>query len=194
MLTGKYFAQSLQRRHSFGVTHMTTLKSIFLLTVLMILATTAPAFALTIDVCATAATDARFDSTGKFFTAAAPIYPGGTIAPSSTAINCADITATPIGTFFTIGSFVAGLAGAGTDDLALVTWHFRIGSRAFDTIGPVQAAGGVFAPGQTYPQTVVGSTHGLTAANGEATVTTLDPSGFVFELKAPSSDNDHHKH
>lgn len=172
---------------------MTTLKSIFLLTALIILTTTAQAFALTIDVCATAATDARFDSTGKFFTAAAPIYPGGTIAQSTTAIKCADITATPIGTFFTVGAFVAGLAGAGTDDLALVTWHFRIGNRAFDTIGPVQAAGGVFVPGQTYPQTVVGSTHGLTAANGEAIVTTLDPSGFVFELKAPGSD-DHQKH
>jgi hypothetical protein len=170
---------------------MATLKSIFLPTALMILAATAQAFAITIDVCATAATDARFDSTGKFFTAAAPIYPGGTIAQSATPIDCSTITATPIGTFFTVGAFVTGLAGAGTDDLALVTWHFRIGTRAFDTIGPVQATGGVFAAGQTYPQTVVGATHGIAAANGEATTTTLDSSGFVFELKAPGSDHKH---
>jgi hypothetical protein len=168
---------------------MTTLKSVFLLTALMILATTAQAFALTIDVCATQASDARI--TFPFFTAAAPVYAGGTIAQSDTPIDCTKITAPRIGTFFTNGAFVAGLPAAGTDDLALVTWHFRIGNRAFDTIGPVQAAGGVFAPGQTYPQTLVGSTRGLTAANGEATVTTLDPSGFVFELKALGSNSDH---
>jgi hypothetical protein len=193
--TKAFYAESSAETVIRGFNHMTTLKSVFLLTALMILAATAQAFALTIDVCANAAIDARFDSTGKFFTAAAPIFPGGTIAQSATAIKCADITATPIGTFFTVGAFVAGLSGAGTDDLALVTWHFRIGKRAFDTIGPVQAAGGVFAPGQTYPQTLVGSTRGLTAANGQATVTTLDPSGFVFELKAPGSDPDsHHMH
>jgi hypothetical protein len=159
---------------------MATLKFAFLLATLMMLAATAQALAITVDVCATAATDARFDSTGKFFTAAAPIYSGGTIAQSTTPIDCSTITATPIGTFFTVGAFVTGLAGAGADDLALVTWHFRIGSRAFDTIGPVQATGGVFAAGQTYPQTVVGATHGIAAANSEATVTTLDSSGFVL--------------
>jgi hypothetical protein len=67
-------------------------------------ATAAPAFAGTFDVCATAATDAKFDSTGTFFVATAPIYSSGTIAQSSTAIDCSTITAVSVGTFFTIGA------------------------------------------------------------------------------------------
>ena len=155
---------------------MTTLKSVCLLAAAMILAATAQAFALTIDVCGNAA-HARFDSTNTFFTTSAPIYAGGTIAQSASPIDCSTVTATPIGTFFATGGLVAGLPASDPADVALVTWHFRIGKGAFDTIGPVQSVG----PGGTYPQTLVGSAGGLSAANGRATVTSLDPSGFVLK-------------
>ncbi len=160
-------------------------KSTMGLALLLIGALAAPAMAVTIDVCATAATDARFDSTGTFFTAAAPIYPGGTIAQSNTAVDCSQITAAKIGTFFTNGAFVNGLPAADPKDLALVTWHFRVGNQAFDTVGPVQgAATGGATPGQTYPQTVIGSSM-RNPVSGVATVKVLDPTGFVFEIKTP---------
>ena len=162
---------------------MTLGKAMMGLAVLTIFAMSAPAMALTIDICANAATDARFDSTNTFFTASAPIYPGGTIAQSSTAVDCSLITTASIGTFFTMGAFVNGLPASDPKDLAIVTWHFRIGHQAFDTIGPVQgAATGGATPGQTYPQTIVGSTGGN---KGTAIVTVLDPTGFVFEVKTP---------
>lgn len=120
------------------------------LSALLIAATTAHAMALTVDVCLNAATDARFDSTGHFFTATAPIYPGGTIAPSGTPIDCTSVAATSIGTFFTNGGVVAGLPASGPADVALVTWHFRLGARSFDTIGPVESV----PAGGSYSQTI----------------------------------------
>jgi hypothetical protein len=101
-----------------------TMKFINLILAIIFISTfaiAASARALTIDVCADAATDARFDSTKTFFTAAAPIYPGGTIAQSTTPVDCTKINATPIGTFFTVGGVIAGLAASGADDLAIVT-------------------------------------------------------------------------
>ena len=151
-------------------------------------AAAAPASAITVDVCVNAAKDARFDSTGTFFTASAPIYPAGTIAQSATPVDCTAITAKSIGTFFTVGGLVAGLPASDPKDVAMVTWHFRLGTQAFDTIGPVQGV----APGATYPQTIVGETHGASKANGEATVTALDPTGFAFEINAPKKDGDDH--
>jgi len=141
---------------------------------------------LTVQVCLNPATDARFDTTKVFFAATAPIFAAGTIAVSATPIDCTSVTAKPIGTFFTNGAIVNGLPASAPDDVALVTWHFRIGDRAFDTIGPVK---GVPAGG-TYPQTVVGATHGLTPSNQEATVTTLDPTGFVFEITVPGGERE----
>ncbi|MGH7837701.1 MAG: hypothetical protein ACREQC_07740, partial [Candidatus Binataceae bacterium] len=82
-------------------------------------AVAAPAFAGTFDVCATAATDAKFDSTGTFVVATAPIYLGGTIAQSSTPVDCSTITATPAGTFFVVGAFVTGLPHSGPQDAAM---------------------------------------------------------------------------
>jgi len=140
----------------------------------------APALAASIDVCFNPGIDAHFDSTATFFVASAPIYPGGTIAKSNSPIDCRRITAAPIGTFFTNGGFVEGLPASGPNDIALVTFHFRIGNRAFDTVGVVQAV----APGHTYPLTIVGSGHGG-AANGYATVTNLDPTTLVFEVTYP---------
>ena len=150
-----------------------------------ICASAAPARAITVDVCINGKTDARFDSTGTFFTAAAPIYPAGTIPQSTTPFDCTTITAAPIGTFFTVGGFVAGLPAANPNDQAMVTWHFRVGKKSFDTIGPVQAVG----TGGTYPQTIVGETHGASKPNGEATVTSLDSTGFAFAIKAPGGDD-----
>ena len=62
----------------------------------------------------------------------------------------------------------------------IVTFHFRIGSRTFDTVGVVQAV----APGHTYPLTIVGSTHSG-VPNDHATVTNLDPTTLVFEVTYP---------
>ena len=80
-----------------------------ILSALLIGATAARAIALTVDVCVNAATDARFDSTGFFFTGSAPIYPGGTFAVSGSPIDCTAVTTPSIGTFFTNGGVVAGL-------------------------------------------------------------------------------------
>lgn len=140
----------------------------------------APALAASIDICFNPGADARLDSTHTFFVASAPIYPGGTIAKSNSPIDCSKITTSPIGTFFANGGIVDGLPASGPNDVALVTFHFRIGSRAFDTVGVVQAV----APGHSYPLTIVGSAHGG-AANGHATVTNLDPTTLVFEVTYP---------
>jgi hypothetical protein len=153
-----------------------------LLTALVIGASAARAMAITVDVCINANTDARFDTTGHFFTGSAPVYPSGTLAVSGTPIDCTSVTVTPIGTFFTNGGVVAGLPASEANDVALVTWHFRVGNRAFDTIGPVKSV----PAGGTYPQTVVGATGGLSTSNNQATVTALDSTGFVFEITAPS--------
>ena len=163
------------------------LRNLFLeLAFISVFGIAATARANTVDVCINPLTDVRFDSTGVFFTGSAPIYPGGTIAQSSTPIDCSKITATRIGTFFTVGGLVAGLPASAAQDVAMVTWHFRLKKGAFDTIGPVQGNGtGGATPGQTYPQTVVGSVKGAAPANGQATVTVLDPTGFAFEISAP---------
>jgi hypothetical protein len=148
------------------------------------LALAGPANAKSFDVCVNLTADARFDVTGTFFTATAPIYPGGTIAQSSTTIDCGTITASRVGTVFTVGALVARLPASATDDTAMVTWHFRLPQGAFDTMGPVEGNGaGGATPGQTYPQTIIGSTSG--PAHGQAIVTVLDPTGFVFEIKLP---------
>jgi hypothetical protein len=157
---------------------------IVVLTVMSLCTTARSALARTLDVCANAATDARFDSTNTFFVASAPIYPGGTIAQSATAIDCTKITATSVGTFFTIGGLVAGLPASSAQDVGMVTWHFRVGNTALDTVGPVQNSG---TPGFSYPQTIIGNT-GPGPSRGVATVTNLDPSGFVFEIKTRGGD------
>jgi hypothetical protein len=181
-LTGIAYARSVARSQSGrgdDMRNLRNLRSALLVAVAIIAVSAARASALTIDVCVNPATDARFDGTGFFFTASAPIYPAGTIKQSSSAIDCTAINALSIGTFFTNGGLVAGLPASDPKDVAMVTWHFRLGNKAFDTAGPVQGV----APGQTYPQTVIGSTFVPILLNSRATVKALDPSGFVFEIK-----------
>jgi hypothetical protein len=161
---------------------MKTLQVSLVLSAAVLLLSAGAARALTVDVCVNAGTDARFDSTGNFFTGSAPIYPGGTLSVSASAIDCSSVAAAPIGTFFTNGGIVAGLPASAPDDLAIVTWHFRIGNHAFDTIGPVK----VVPAGGKYPQVVVGATSGL-RPNDQAIVTALDPTGFVFEVSVPGN-------
>jgi hypothetical protein len=120
---------------------MIKLRYVVLLATLIIITATGPSLALTVDVCVNPKVDARMDSTGNFFVASAPIYSGSTIVQSANAIDCGMITAAPIGTFFVTGAFVSGLPSSSTTDAALVTWHFRIGNSAFDTIGPVESEG-----------------------------------------------------
>ena len=178
-LTTLPFARSLAPIQSVRGDDMRNLRSALLVALAIVAFSAARASALTIDVCADAATDAKFDGTGTFFTATAPIYPAGTIPVSSTAVDCSKVTARSIGTFFTVGALVAGLPASGPADVGMVTWHFRLGNKAFDTAGPVEGV----APGQTYPQTVIGSTFVPILINSRATVKALDPSGFVFEIK-----------
>jgi hypothetical protein len=59
------------------------------------------------DVCLNLSTDAKFDSTGTFFTGVGIIVPGGTL-PDSSVTSCSDLASEQIGTFFASGSSVAG--------------------------------------------------------------------------------------
>jgi hypothetical protein len=124
------------------------------------------------DVCLNLSTDAKFDSTGTFFTGVGIIVPSGTL-PDPSATSCHDLENEQIGTFFASGSLVAGLGFAGSNDEAFVIWHFRIESGkkvgAFDTMGPVESTT------TPYPQTIVGSTGGLAPAKGVAEVTPIPP-------------------
>lgn len=132
------------------------------------------------DVCLNLSTDAKFSSTGIFFTGVGIIVPGGTLLDSS-ATSCHELANEQIGTFFASGSSVAGLGFAGKNDEAFVIWHFRIESGkkvgAFDTMGPVESSSA------SYPQTIIGSTGGLAPAKGVAEVTPISNSSGLAEFE-----------
>lgn len=136
------------------------------------------------DVCLNPATDARPNTEGSAFTAVAIILPGGTI-PTGGVSDCSTLASQSIGTFFANGRFVVGLPNAGASDVAFVIWHFRLAKGSFDTMGPVESG----PQGTTYPQTIVGATGGFGPAKGAAQVTTLDSSGYQFEIRLTGMDN-----
>jgi hypothetical protein len=150
------------------------------LAAVIVLATAMPAMARSWDVCIDPAADLNATTENAsglplFFSAAANIYPRGTFVKStnSSPLTSCTTSATAVGTFFAKGALVANLPKAGTSDVFYVDWHFRIGTRAFDTSGLVESGN----PGDTYPQTITGGNGGLAPAIGKATVTILSNAG-----------------
>lgn len=138
------------------------------------------------DVCLNPATDARLNTEGTAFTAVAIILPGGTISAGGVSSDCSTVASQSIGTFFANGRFVAGLPNASSSDAAFVIWHFRFDKGgSFDTMGPVESG----PQGTTYPQTIVGATGKFGPAKGAAQVTTLDSSGYQFEIQLTGKGN-----
>src|SRR5580704_9652966 len=145
----------------------------------MLVATAMPAMAgmnRSFDVCITPATDEATQDTfakGAFVTAAANVYPGGTI-PKGGVATCTDITTSVVGTFYANVGVEAGALPAATDVLAFVTWHFEFSPKGtFVTVGPIPFPPNATPPGPaTYPQTLAGAS-GRFPDSGTATVTVL---------------------
>jgi hypothetical protein len=162
----------------------------------MLVATAMPAMAgmnRSFDVCITPATDEATQDTfakGAFVTAAANVYPGGTI-PKGGVATCTDIATSVIGTFYANVGVEAGALPAATDVLAFVTWHFDFSPKGtFVTVGPIPFPPNATPPGPaTYPQTLAGAS-GRFPNRGTATVTVLSPDGNQFRIKLPRSEGD----
>ena len=148
------------------------------------------------DVCVNPATDVATQDVatkpGAFLTVAGNIFPKGTI-PNGGVVPCSSITVPVIGTFYANVSLQAGLGSpkglpAAPDVQGFVTWQFDFSPKGgtFATIGIVPISTG---PGQTYIQTLVGSS-GKFPGNGQVTVTSLDPTGFQFRITLPRSGGD----
>jgi hypothetical protein len=172
---------------------MTKTNSGFLLAIVLLMAMVTPALAKkpkqkSFDVCIDPTTDlATQDDTtkpGAFATAAANIYPGGTISKGG-ASSCASISTAPIGTFYANVGLELGLPAA-KDVQAFVTWHFDFTPNGtFVTVGPVPFAPNAGGP-TTYPQTLAGAS-GAFPNSGVATVTPLSTDGFQFNITLPHS-------
>jgi len=118
-----------------------------------------------------------FPGPGDGFVAVGIIVPVGVIPTTKagdTPPACSTFAGARIGTFFARGRIVAGLPNAEADDLAYVSWHFRLAGGSLETGGPVKAA-------PRYPQLVLGKS-GHVGAGREVTVVVLDPTGFQFRL------------
>jgi hypothetical protein len=161
----------------------------------MVFATAMPAMAKTLgrsfDVCITPATDeaTQDDATkpGAFVTAAANIFPKGTL-PNSVGTPPACPTSGVIGTFYANVGLELGLPAA-KDVLAFVTWHFDFTPKGtFVTVGPIPFPPNAGGPA-TYPQTLSGAS-GPFPNRGVATVTNLSADGNQFRIKLPRSDGD----
>jgi hypothetical protein len=138
------------------------------------------------DVCVDPATDVvpdhlgpvgTFPAAGDGFVAVGIIVPVGVIpttAAGGTPPACSTFANARIGTFFARGRIVAGLPSAEADDLAYVSWHFRLAGGDVETAGPVKTT-------STYRQLVVGKS-GRVDTGREVQVVVLDPSGFQFRL------------
>jgi hypothetical protein len=163
----------------------------------MVFATAMPAMARmarSFDICAgqtDLATQDDLTKAGASLTVAANIFPKGTI-PMGGVKQCSDITTPVIGTFYANVSLQAGLGSskglpAAPDVQGFVTWQFDFSPNGtFATIGSVPISTG---PGQTYIQTLVGSS-GKFPGNGQVTVMSLDPTGFQFRITLPRSRGD----
>ena len=163
----------------------------------MVFATAMPAMARTarsFDICAgqtDLATQDDLTKAGASLTVAANIFPKGTI-PMGGVKQCSDINTPVIGTFYANVSLQAGLGSskglpAAPDVQGFVTWQFDFSPNGtFATIGSVPISTG---PGQTYIQTLVGSS-GKFPGNGQVTVMSLDPTGFQFRITLPRSRGD----
>ena len=106
------------------------------------------------DVCvnpATAVVSNGFNA-GSVLTAAGIIVPAGTIPNGGALTDCSDVAGARIGTFFVRGNIVLGLPAAAGDDLAYVSWQFRVDNKGtVETTGPVKTT-------SPYFQTIAGAT------------------------------------
>jgi hypothetical protein len=172
---------------------MTKMNSAFLLAMVMLTTMATPALAKrSFDVCVNPLTDVatQNDATkrGAFLTAAANIFPSGTI-PMGGVTSCSSISTPVIGTFYANVGLELALPAA-PDVQAFVTWHFDFTPKGtFVTVGPVPFAPGAGGPA-TYPQTLAGAS-GPFPSRGVATVTPLNTDGFQFRITLPKSGNEH---
>jgi hypothetical protein len=95
---------------------------------------------------ATAVTSNGF-AAGSVLTAAGIVVPVGTIPEGGTAADCSEVEDARIGTFFVRGNIVLGLPAAAADDLAYVSWQFRVGDQdVIESTGPVKTSSPYFQP------------------------------------------------
>ena len=172
---------------------MTKMNSAFLLAMVMLAAMATPALAKrSFDVCVNPLTDVATQDNatkrGAFLTAAANIFPSGTI-PMGGVTSCSSISTPVIGTFYANVGLELALPAA-PDVQAFVTWHFDFTPKGtFVTVGPVPFAPGAGGPA-TYPQTLAGAS-GPFPSRGVATVTPLNTDGFQFRITLPKSGDEH---
>jgi hypothetical protein len=89
---------------------------------------------------------------GSVLTAAGIIVPVGTIPAGGALADCSDVADARIGTFFVRGNIVAGLPAAAANDLAYVSWQFRLDDQDMvESTGPVKTT-------SPYFQTIAGAT------------------------------------
>ena len=132
------------------------------------------------DVCvnpATAVVSNGF-APGSVLTAAGIIVPAGTIPNGGAATDCTDVAGARIGTFFVRGNIVLGLPAAAADDLAYVSWQFRVDNQGtVETTGPVKLT-------SPYFQTIAGATGSYKQFDNHRLLKTdvLDAGGFQIRL------------
>jgi hypothetical protein len=114
---------------------------------------------------------------GSLLTASGIIVPVGTIS-AATSTDCSNIADDRIGTFFVRGNIVAGLPTAEPDDLAYVSWEFRV-----DNVGTIETTGIVKATTTPYFQPIAaatGSYHSL--QDRQVRTDVLGSGGFQFRI------------
>ena len=142
---------------------------------LIVLASAGVARAGSFDVCFTGE-DINYDSAERFISIAAPVYAGGTIAAQDTEIDCDQIMAPKIGTFFASGAMVSALRYADPHDAAMIQAELHIdGGAKLDIAGVVK-----FGTNRTYDIPVTGQA-GLDAG-ALVTIRNLDPAASAFEV------------
>lgn len=150
----------------------------------LILASGSVAFAKSpalFDVCVDPATAVLSNgfAPGSVLTASGIIVPAGTIPSGGGEADCSDVTGERIGTFFVRGNVVGGLPTAEANDLAYVSWEFRV-----DNVGTIETTG-IVKTTSPYLQPVAaatGSYHSL--QDRQVRTDVLDASGFQFRLSA----------
>jgi hypothetical protein len=155
-------------------------KSVFVLAAAMILASGSVASAKNgalFEVCVDPAT-AIFTNgfnPGSVLTASGVIVPVGTIPAGGAEADCSDVADARIGTFFVRGNIVGGLPTAEANDLAYVSWEFRV-----DNVGTIETTG-IVKTTSPYLQPIAaatGSYHSL--QDRQVRTNVLDTGGFQF--------------
>jgi hypothetical protein len=112
---------------------------------------------------------------GSVLTASGIIVPVGTIPIGGAEADCSDVADARIGTFFVRGNIVGGLPTAEDDDLAYVSWEFRV-----DNVGTIETTG-IVKTTNSYLQPIAAATgryHSL--QDRQVRTDVLAPGGFQF--------------